>query len=40
MKVHTIIRIKKVTRDKLVKIGKKNESYDKIIQRLIGDYEL
>jgi hypothetical protein len=35
----TTIQIQKKTRDKLVEIGKKNETYDDIIINLINLYE-
>ena len=35
----TTIRINNTTRDRLVELGKKNESYDTIINRLIDSYE-
>jgi predicted CopG family antitoxin len=34
----TTIRIRKETRERLVKLGSKSETYDDIIQRLIGFY--
>ena len=35
----TTIRVSTDTRDKLVEIGKKNESYDSLILRLIEHYK-
>lgn len=35
----TTIRINTATRDRLVGLGKKNESYDTIINKLIDFYE-
>lgn len=35
----TTIRINKSTRDRLVEIGKKSESYDVIINRLLDEHE-
>lgn len=35
----TTIRINTTTRDRLVELGKKNESYDTIINKLIDEHE-
>jgi hypothetical protein len=35
----TTIRINNTTRDRLVDLGKKNESYDTIINKLIDSYQ-
>jgi hypothetical protein len=35
----TTIRITDKTRDRLVEVGKKNESYDSCINRLIDEYQ-
>lgn len=35
----TTIRINTSTRDRLVELGKKNESYDTIINKLIDEHE-
>jgi hypothetical protein len=35
----TTIKIDKKTRDQLVDLGKKNESYDTIVNKLIDFYE-
>ncbi len=35
----TTIRIQTATRDRLVDLGKKNESYDTIINKLVDFYE-
>ena len=35
----TTIRVSTDTRDKLVEIGKKNESYDSLLLRLIEHYK-
>ncbi len=35
----TSIKIQMTTRDRLVELGKKNESYDTIINKLIDFYE-
>lgn len=34
----TTIKINKETREQLAELGKKNETYDEIIRRLIGFY--
>lgn len=38
--IDTSIRIKKETRDRLLEMGKKGESYDAIINRLLKVYTL
>lgn len=38
IKPYTTIRIRKETREKLKRIGKKDESYDDILNRLINVY--
>jgi len=35
----TTLKVKKVTRDRLAKIGNKTETFDDIIQRLIDFYK-
>lgn len=36
---HTSIRVEKETRDKLDSLGKRRESYNEIIKKLINFYE-
>ena len=36
----TTIRVSRETKEKLVNIGKKNDSYDDIIRRLIENFEM
>jgi hypothetical protein len=35
----TTIQVTKVTRERLKKLGKKGETYDEIVTRLLMDYE-
>lgn len=38
IKPYTTIRIRKETRERLKRIGRKDESYDSILNRLIDEY--